>query len=98
MKHLVVIALLTACGSDGSPGATDAAMDSLLRPDGLFDGPSALALTSPVLADGATFAAANTCDDADTSPELAWTGDATGAQAFAITMTDTSIDLVHWAI
>jgi Raf kinase inhibitor-like YbhB/YbcL family protein len=80
VRALLAIAL--ACGGS-SPGPG-------------IDATPGFTLTSPDLADGAAFAAANTCDGADTSPALAWTGVA--APGYAVVLTDQSIDLVHWII
>src|SRR5262249_53102340 len=58
----------------------------------------AFALTSTALAEGASFAAANSCDGANTSPPFHWTGAPGAAQSFAIVLTDKTNSLVHWAI
>jgi len=99
MKRLVLALLVAACGGGNSPGGGDAAIDAPAHLDANADAAaSPLALTSPVLAPSATFMTANTCDGANASPQLAWTGDAHDAQSFAVTLTDTSISLVHWVI
>ena len=97
MKRLA-IAVLAAC--DGSsPAQIDAAIDGAATLDGQFDGPSAFTLTSPMLAPGASFVAANTCDGAlNMSPQLVWSGNAIGAASFAVVLTDKSNNLVHWVI
>src|SRR5262249_42139143 len=74
----------TPSGGDGPP-AGDA-------PPGSF------ALSSPMLASGASFDPANTCDGADTSPQLVWTNAPAGTRSFAVVLTDQSIGLVHWVI
>ncbi len=53
---------------------------------------------SPMLTEGATIATANTCDGANTSPQLAWTGNTMNAQSFAVVLTDKSNGLVHAVI
>src|SRR5215216_4819255 len=95
MKRLA-IAVLAGCGGS-SPTQIDAAIDGAATFDGQFDGPSALTLTSPMLAPGASFAAANTCDGAsNTSPQLVWSGN---AASFAVVLSDKSFNnLVHWII
>jgi hypothetical protein len=42
--------------------------------------------------------AQNTCNGANTSPELAWTGAPAAAKSWAIVLTDKSNNLVHWVI
>jgi Raf kinase inhibitor-like YbhB/YbcL family protein len=58
-------------------------------------------LTSTVLTDGGVFPVRYTCADTTTtgrvSPPFAWTP-VTNAQSYAMVMTDTSINLVHWII
>lgn len=76
--------LFAGCGA--SPHAADA-----------FE-VATFALTSPSLADNATFDATNTCDGADTSPLLAWTGAPASTQSYAVVLLDNSISLVHWVI
>ena len=75
------ILVLAACGSTPAPGV---------------DATPGFTVTSTDLADGGTFAAANTCDGADVSPALAWSG--VTAPSYAVVLTDQSIDLVHWII
>ena len=103
MKRVLLLVLVTACGgNDGGSSAIDAAPLS----DGAADAPStvdapagALTLTSPSLTEGAAFDAANTCNGANTSPQLDWTAAPAGTQSFAIVLTDKSFNnLVHWVI
>ncbi|MEO8552937.1 MAG: YbhB/YbcL family Raf kinase inhibitor-like protein [Kofleriaceae bacterium] len=55
-----------------------------------------LVLTSLQLTEGGTFPALHTCDDpANSSPELAWTGDNHGALSYAVELLDTANDLTH---
>ena len=102
MQRLAILVVLVGCGEDNpNPGQADAAIDaptSML--DGQFDGPSgaALTLTSPVVTEGGTIPMAVTCDGANTSPALAWTGHAMGAQSYAVVLTDTSNGVLHWVI
>jgi Raf kinase inhibitor-like YbhB/YbcL family protein len=104
MKRLAIVVLLAACGGDDSSSAqADAAIDGSgsASTDATVDAPPSggmLTLTSPVLTEGAMIAEANTCDGANTSPQLAWTGDAMGAQSYAVVLTDKSNNLVHWVI
>lgn len=104
MKTLLVVALLAAgCGDDGgTTGAIDAPVgddDALTVDASSIDAPQGVfALTSPMLVEGAAFAADNTCTGANTSPQLAWTAAPAGTQSFAIVFTDMSNDLIHWVI
>jgi Raf kinase inhibitor-like YbhB/YbcL family protein len=82
MRGLVV--LLVGCGA--SSHAADA-----------FE-VATFPLTSAALADNAAFDAANTCDGADTSPVLAWSGAPASTQSYAVVLLDNSISLVHWVI
>jgi Raf kinase inhibitor-like YbhB/YbcL family protein len=97
MKHLAIVLLVASCGTDrAKPLQADAAVDDAA--DNADASSSAFTLTSPMLAEGATIATANTCDGANTSPELQWTGNANGALSFAVVMTDTTNATVHWVI
>jgi Raf kinase inhibitor-like YbhB/YbcL family protein len=105
MKRLAILILLAACGGDDSSSAqADAAIDGSgsAGTDAAVDAPPSggmLTLTSPVLTEGAMIAEANTCDGANTSPQLAWTGNAMGAQSYAVVLTDKTFNnLVHWVI
>jgi Raf kinase inhibitor-like YbhB/YbcL family protein len=98
-------------GADGGhvgDGAIDAPQDGA-APDGFpvdaisadvvsTDSADSLTLASPSLSEGATFLAVNTCAGVDTSPELTWTAGPTGTMSYAITLTDLTIDAVHWVI
>ncbi len=105
MKRFAFLLLVAACGGDDSSSSqNDAAVDGAgsnttdAAPN--IDAPSGgmFTLTSPVLTEGATIMAVNTCDGANTSPELAWTGNAMGAMSYAVVLTDKTNDLVHWVI
>lgn len=92
MKRLAIAILLAGCEPSAAPA--DAAVDGAL-----VDAPtSTLMLTSPELTEGGTFDPANTCDGANTSPALTWSGDAMGALSYAVVLTDTTNMLVHWVI
>jgi Raf kinase inhibitor-like YbhB/YbcL family protein len=101
MKRLVLLALLAACGGDDSSAQSDAGIDGAVGgTDAAIDTPSGgmFALTSPMLTEGATIATANTCDGANTSPQLVWSGNAMNAMSFAVVLTDKTNGLVHWVI
>ncbi len=103
MKRFVPLglALLLACSSEAAvaPGIDGGDLDGALTQDGGAEGaaPAAFVLTSPVLAEGATFAKDNTCDGADVSPELAWTAGPAGTKSYALVLTDKSNALIHAA-
>jgi Raf kinase inhibitor-like YbhB/YbcL family protein len=86
--------LVAACGSDSST-APDAAVEG--PADAAIDAPQPFTMSSPELMQQA-FVAANTCDGANTSPQLAWSGYVANPQSFAVVFTDMSNDLVHWVI
>ena len=59
--------------------------------------PKPFALTSPAFDDGAPIPSAATCDGADRSPALDWTGAPAGTQALALVVIDPDArDFVHW--
>jgi Raf kinase inhibitor-like YbhB/YbcL family protein len=63
-----------------------------------------LTLTSPAFANGAAIPARHTCDDADRSPALRWSGAPEGTRSFALIVHDPDApdparpqrDWVHW--
>jgi Raf kinase inhibitor-like YbhB/YbcL family protein len=61
--------------------------------------PIPFALTSPAFANGAAIPRAATCDGADTSPAVDWTGAPAGTQALALVVVDPdAADFVHWVV
>ena len=69
--------------------------------DAAIDAPTsgAFALSSPMLAPGAAFAAENTCTgNINTSPQLVWTPGPAGTMSYAVVFTDKSNNLIHWVI
>lgn len=103
MKRLALLLVFAACGGDDAPAQTDAAVDgagSSTVDAAALDAPigGMFALTSPMLTEGATIMTANTCDGANTSPQLVWSGNAMGALSYAVVLTDKSNNLVHWVI
>lgn len=103
MRVLVAL-LLAACGGGGDepaidtgPGTTDdAIIDGVLS--GIDTPPSPMALTSSAFAEGAAFPMLHTCDDANTSPPLAWTDPPAGTQSFAIVFRDRTVGILHSVI
>ena len=58
-------------------------------------------ITSPVFADGAAIPVRHTCDGADVSPRLTWTGAPEGTRAFALIMDDADAPhgtFTHWIV
>lgn len=106
MRSAAILILLVACGDDGSvsPDASptiDARIDS---PPALVDAaidspPSTMfAITSSAYAEGGVIPGPHSCNGANISPALAWTGAPAGTQSFAIVFTDKTNGLVHSAI
>ena len=63
--------------------------------------PMAFTLTSSAFTEGAPIPAKHTCDGADVSPPLAWSGTPSGAAAFALIMDDPDAPAgtwVHWVL
>jgi hypothetical protein len=59
--------------------------------------PGTFTLTSSAFADGAAIPRTYTCDAADVSPPLAWTGAPAGTAAYALLVTDPDArGFVHW--
>jgi Raf kinase inhibitor-like YbhB/YbcL family protein len=94
-------------GSDLAP--TDSAPDAIVEMDAAAlgdvspevtpaDGPETLTLGSSSLAQGAAFLAVNTCAGANTSPPFTWTAGPAGTQSYAVSLTDLTINAVHWVI
>ena len=75
----------TASAPAGTPGATPA--------------PGPFTLTSSAFAEGGPIPKAQTCDGADRSPPLAWTGVPAGAGALVLVVDDPDArDFVHWLV
>jgi hypothetical protein len=100
MRPILLFALLAACGGESAP-AIDAPGNDVDAPGidapGTDAPPGAFAITSPMLVEGASFDAANTCNGANTSPQLDWAGAPAGAQS-RDRVTDKSNNLIHWVI
>ncbi len=62
-----------------------------------MDSSTPFTLTSPAFREGAAIPSRSTCDGADTSPDLDWTGAPQGTQALALIVRDPDArDFVHW--
>ena len=97
----ILLAFIAACSGDDAIHGHCLCIDAYIFEDapgsGQHDAPAGpLTLTSMQLTDGGTFPALHTCDDpANSSPELAWTGDDHGAQSYAVALLDTANNLTH---
>jgi Raf kinase inhibitor-like YbhB/YbcL family protein len=111
MKPLVLVLVLVAiagCSSDGGTAtpqvdapSADAASPSVdAAPTPTVPPPVPLSVTSTAFADLAAIPTDNTCNGANTSPPLAWTGAPATTKSFAIVLTDQFLSppLVHWVI
>ncbi|MGH2748982.1 MAG: YbhB/YbcL family Raf kinase inhibitor-like protein [Actinomycetota bacterium] len=79
---LLTVFWLTACGGED--------------PAGDIAAPESIDLSSPAFEDGGTIPVELTCDGADVSPSLAWSG-GPDATTYAITVVDPDADgFVHW--
>lgn len=86
---LVTAAVAVACGSGGEPSLGEEALDSDLT------------LTSPAFAEGDPIPQRYTCDGADVSPPLSWSGAPAGTVSFALIVDDPDAPVgtwVHWVL
>ena len=94
------LVLSAGCGDDGASttdAGTDAPPDAPI--DAVADAPSGpLTLTSPMLVEGAMFPRDATCNGANRSLPLTWTGTPVGTQSYAVVLTDMTNNLIHWVI
>lgn len=99
----LLLLLSSACGDDGGTGnpTADAPTVNTDAPggqiDAAIDGPSGttFTLTSTTITEGTAIPTVHTCDGANTSPQLAWTGAPANTMGFAIIFTDKSNGLIH---
>ncbi len=99
MKRIALV-VLVGCGGGSDSPAVDAATDGTTSIDAAIDAPmqGSFAVSSPMLAPGAMFNAANTCNGANTSPQLVWTAGPAGTLSYSVVFTDKSNNLIHWII
>jgi hypothetical protein len=104
---LVAVLLLASCGDDGRelrappPGATapPLATSTSAAPAAVNPAASTLTLTSDAFAEGSPIPADHTCDGANVSPPLSWSGVPASTAELALTMTDPDArGFVHWVV
>jgi Raf kinase inhibitor-like YbhB/YbcL family protein len=103
-----VLVAAAGCGSDGSTATPQVDAPPVDAPSPSVDAaptptvppPVAVSVTSTAFAELAAIPIDNTCNGANTSPPLAWTGAPATTKSFAIVLTDGffSPPLVHWVI
>jgi Raf kinase inhibitor-like YbhB/YbcL family protein len=90
----VLIAILTGCRTAGGEPLPAPSITSL-------EAPMAFSLQSSAFAPGAAIPRQNTCDGADQSPPLVWSGTPAGAQSLALIVEDPDAPggtFIHWVI
>jgi Raf kinase inhibitor-like YbhB/YbcL family protein len=98
MRRTILLILAAGCSSDSPasvdapPGTNDSANDAPFQADAP---PSNLTVTSTAISEGAAIPAVHTCDGANTSPPLAWTGVPAGTLSFAVVLRDETNALIH---
>src|SRR4051812_45137047 len=92
---LALLATTVACGSSGGGSASRSSTSSSTAPSG-----ATVQLTSPAFKDGAAIPAQYTCDGANQSPPLAWSGVPTGTASIALRVQDidTPQKFIHWIV
>ena len=94
---LVLLATAVACGSSGGSGKES----TTTEPAETTSAPaSRLHVTSSAFTDGGAIPKQFTCDGANQSPPLAWTGVPAGTASLALRMQDidTPTKFVHWLV
>jgi Raf kinase inhibitor-like YbhB/YbcL family protein len=89
---------LVACGSSGGGGSAEKA--STTTSTSPIDTGAHLTVTSTAFKDGGAIPAQYTCDGANQSPPLAWTGVPAGTASLALRVQDidTPQKFVHWVV
>jgi len=92
------LATLAAACSSSSPSTTPTAATT---PSATTNAATTMTLTSTAFTDGGSIPTGYSCDGANTSPPLAWTGAPAATRAYAILMEDPdapSGTFVHWVL
>jgi len=95
----IAIAPAAWAAAPASPPATQPASPPATKP--ASPPPPALRVTSPAFREGAAIPVKHTCDGADVSPALAWTGVPKGAKSLALVCDDPDAPggtWVHWVL
>jgi hypothetical protein len=79
---------------DGTANDTGPAADVVVPGDAT----SSFVLTSSAFVEGGAIPVANSCKGANESPPLTWMGAPGATKSFAVTLTDQTNALVHWAM
>lgn len=87
---LVVSAFVAACGDDDDGADVESPTPG--------ESPVVITLSSPDIEDGGEFPVEFTCDGANTSPPLLWTGIPETAQTLALIMEDVDKNFYHWVV
>jgi Raf kinase inhibitor-like YbhB/YbcL family protein len=85
---------LVGCGSNNSKPTIDAPAGQ----PGPGPGGNEFTLTTTAFKPGGAIPDANTCNGANTSPDLAWTNPPAGTKSFAVSLVDKSAPFTHWVI
>lgn len=106
---MLIAATLAACSGGGSSGADSSASPAATdqaQPANQTSGSNTMSfeLTSSAFTEGSSIPTKYTCEGADTSPPLAWTGAPAGTKSFAIIVDDPDapdpaapkMTYVHW--
>lgn len=97
----LLVAALAACSSttvtNTTPdsGTTTSGDDAGGGEEAGAEAAAPFALTSTSLTEGATINAAQTCNGADTSPDLAWGPGPEGTKSYAVVLNDQSFEFLH---
>ncbi len=85
----------TSSGGTSGTSGTAPDNDGGSSDTGTPEAAAPFALTSTVVTEGASLQAAQTCNGADTSPDLAWGPGPEGTKSYAIVLNDQTLDFLH---
>ena len=109
IRHMAIVwmfllAILAACGraADRRPAVdVDSLGRSTMANSSAAKTPVSLSLTSPAFRDGSAIPTQFTCDGADRSPALTWSGASDGTASYALIVEDPdapSGTFIHWVL